>query len=90
MLMIEGIREGAVARDRAIAMLIIFAFNILFWMFFEQAGSSFTFLADKIVNRDLGGFVFPTAWFQSRELGRASSCSRRSWRGSGSSWRAQR
>jgi proton-dependent oligopeptide transporter, POT family len=65
MLMIEGIREGKVARDKTIAMMIIFAFNILFWMFFEQAGSSFTFLADNIVNRDLGGFIFPTAWFQS-------------------------
>jgi POT family proton-dependent oligopeptide transporter len=65
MLMIEGIRTGAVARDRTIAMLIIFAFNILFWMFYEQAGNSFTFLADQIVDRVLGGFVFPTAWFQS-------------------------
>jgi proton-dependent oligopeptide transporter, POT family len=65
MLMMEGIRDGKVARDKVIAMFIIFAFNILFWMFFEQAGSSFTFLADKIVNRDLGGFVFPTGWFQS-------------------------
>ena len=25
-------------------MLVIFAFNILFWMFYEQAGNSFTFL----------------------------------------------
>ena len=68
MIMREGVREGAVQRDRAIAMLIIFAFNILFWMFFEQAGSSFTFLADQIVDRDLGapgGFVFSNAWFQS-------------------------
>jgi POT family proton-dependent oligopeptide transporter len=68
LLLIEGIREGKVQRDKAIAMLIIFAFNVLFWMFFEQAGSSFTFLADKIVDRDLfgaGGFVFPNAWFQS-------------------------
>jgi POT family proton-dependent oligopeptide transporter len=65
MLMIEGIREGAVARDKTIAMLIIFAFNILFWMFYEQAGNSFTFLADQIVDRVFGGFVFPTAWFQS-------------------------
>ena len=65
MLMVEGIREGKVARDKTIAMMIIFAFNILFWMFFEQAGSSFTFLADYIVNRQLGGFNFPTAWFQS-------------------------
>ncbi|MEO7493734.1 MAG: oligopeptide:H+ symporter [Massilia sp.] len=65
MLMIEGIRDGKVARDKTIAMMIIFAFNILFWMFFEQAGSSFTFLAENIVNRNLDGFVFPTAWFQS-------------------------
>lgn len=65
MLMIEGIRDGKVARDKTIAMLIIFVFNIMFWMFFEQAGSSFTFLADNIVNRDLGGFIFKTAWFQS-------------------------
>ena len=68
LIMIEGVREGPVQRDRAIAMLIIFVFNVLFWMFFEQAGSSFTFLADKIVDRDLfgpGGFVFSNAWFQS-------------------------
>lgn len=64
MLMIEGIREGKVARDKTIAMLLIFVFNIMFWMFFEQAGSSFTFLADNIVNRQLGSFLWPTAWFQ--------------------------
>ncbi len=65
MLVIEGVKNGAVARDKVIAMLVIFAFNILFWMFFEQAGSSFTFLADQIVNRDLGFMTFPTAYFQS-------------------------
>ena len=68
LLLVEGIREGKVQRDKVIAMLIIFAFNVLFWMFFEQAGSSFTFLADKIVDRDIfgpGGFVFSNAWFQS-------------------------
>ena len=65
MLLVEGIREGTVARDKVIAMLVIFTFNVMFWMFFEQAGSSFNFLADKIVNRDLGFAIFPTAWFQS-------------------------
>ena len=65
MIMVEGIKDGAVARDRAIAMLIIFAFNILFWMFFEQAGSSFTFLADEIVHKEVFGFAWPVAWFQS-------------------------
>ena len=65
LLLAEGVRNGPVARDKAIAMLIIFAFNVMFWMFFEQAGSSFTFLADKIVNRVFGDWVFPVAWFQS-------------------------
>jgi POT family proton-dependent oligopeptide transporter len=65
MLLVEGIREGAVQRDRVIAMLVIFAFNVMFWMFFEQAGSSFNFLAEKIVDRDFGGWIFLTGWFQS-------------------------
>jgi POT family proton-dependent oligopeptide transporter len=65
MLLIEGIREGAVARDRVVAMLIIFVFNIMFWMFYEQAGSSFNFLAEKIVDRTFDGWEFPVAWFQS-------------------------
>ncbi len=65
MLLVEGIREGKVARDKTIAMLIIFAFNVLFWMFFEQAGSSFNFLAQNIVDRAFGDWIFPVAWFQS-------------------------
>ena len=65
MLLVEGIREGRVQRDMVIAMLIIFGFNVLFWMFFEQAGSSFNFLAQNIVERDLGGWIFPVGWFQS-------------------------
>ncbi|TWI69393.1 POT family proton-dependent oligopeptide transporter [Pseudoduganella lurida] len=65
MLLVEGYRNGPVARDKVWAMMIIFFFNILFWMFFEQAGSSFTFLAENIVNRMFGTWEFPTAWFQS-------------------------
>jgi len=61
----EGVREGPTQRDRALAMLVIFVFNVLFWMFFEQAGSSFNFLAEKIVNRQFGDWTFPVAWFQS-------------------------
>jgi proton-dependent oligopeptide transporter, POT family len=67
MLLLEGVRDGAIARDKTIALLIIFTFNIMFWAFFEQAGSSFTFLAENIVQRAgaLGMTEFPTAWFQS-------------------------
>ena len=65
MLLTEGVREGTIARDKVIAMLIIFGFNVLFWMFFEQAGSSFNFLAQNIVDRNFGGWEFPVGWFQS-------------------------
>ncbi len=65
LLLIEGVKNGGVARNKVIAMLIIFLFNIVFWMFFEQAGSSFNFLADKIVDRQFGGWEFPVGWFQS-------------------------
>ncbi|MBS7457892.1 peptide MFS transporter [Coralloluteibacterium stylophorae] len=63
-----GMKTDRVGLHRVLAMLILFLFNVLFWMFFEQAGSSFNFLAQNIVDRDLfgpGGFVFPTGWFQS-------------------------
>ena len=66
MLLVEGIREGKVQRDKVIVMLVLFLFNILFFMFFEQAGSSFNFLAENIVDRQMfGGWEFPTGWFQS-------------------------
>ncbi len=65
MLVVEAIRNGRVQIHRVIAMLIIFSFNVLFWTFFEQAGSSFNFLAQNIVDRDLGGWTFPIGWFQS-------------------------
>jgi POT family proton-dependent oligopeptide transporter len=65
LLIAEGVRSGPKARDMVFAMLIIFAFNIIFWCFFEQAGSSFNFLAQNIVDRDLGGWIFPVGWFQS-------------------------
>ena len=56
---------GKVQRDKMIAMLTLFVFNILFWCFFEQAGSSFNFLAEQIVDRKMFGWEFPVGWFQS-------------------------
>ncbi|MEN6540154.1 MAG: oligopeptide:H+ symporter, partial [Mizugakiibacter sp.] len=48
-----------------IALLILFTANVMFWMFFEQAGASFNFLAAKVVDRGFGGWEFPVGWFQS-------------------------
>jgi POT family proton-dependent oligopeptide transporter len=68
-MLVGGAMKGErIGIHRVWAMLILFAFNVIFWCFFEQAGSSFNFLAQNIVDRDLfgtGGFVFPTGWFQS-------------------------
>jgi len=65
LLITEGLKDGNVQRDRVFALLILFVFNVLFWMFFEQAGSSFNFLAEKIVNREMFGGEFQVGWFQS-------------------------
>ncbi len=65
LMIVEGIREGAVQRDKVFAMIALFIFNIFFWCFFEQAGSSLNFLAENIVNRNFGGWEFPVGWFQS-------------------------
>jgi POT family proton-dependent oligopeptide transporter len=66
MLLVEAVRHGRVQVDRVVAMLIIFAFNILFWMFYFQLGTSFNFLAENLVDRQMfGGWTFPVGWFQS-------------------------
>ncbi len=64
-LLIDSVKHGSIQRDRIIALAIIFFFNVAFWCFFEQAGSSFTFLAENIVDRDFSGWIFPVGWFQS-------------------------
>ncbi|WP_049621981.1 peptide MFS transporter [Frateuria defendens] len=66
MLLVEALRVGQVPFHRVVAMLIIFAFNILFWMFYFQLGTSFNFLAANLVDRKMfGGWTFPVGWFQS-------------------------
>jgi POT family proton-dependent oligopeptide transporter len=52
-------------RDRVMALLIIIACTIPFWMAFEQAGSSMNFFAAERTNRAVLGFTVPASWFQS-------------------------
>lgn len=66
MLITNAKKEGKIALDKVVACLIMFLFNVIFFMFFEQAGSSFTFLAQNIVDRSITDTVdFKIAWFQS-------------------------
>jgi POT family proton-dependent oligopeptide transporter len=63
-------------RRRVVALLVMFLFVMLFWVAFEQAGSSLNLFADRYTNRQIGPFIIPytnwqigpfiipSAWFQ--------------------------
>lgn len=50
---------------RVLVIFILFVFSILFWMTYEQAGSSLTLFADRLTNNAILGWAFPSSWFQS-------------------------
>ncbi len=52
-------------KDRVRVILIFVLFSIFFFAGFEQAGSSMTLYTNKYIDRMVGGFEIPTAWFQS-------------------------
>jgi proton-dependent oligopeptide transporter, POT family len=56
-----------VERKRIGAIMILFVFAILFWMGFEQAGSSLTLFADQYTDNRVFGWAFPSSWYQSVE-----------------------
>lgn len=51
--------------QRLLTILALAGFNVVFWMAFEQAGSSMNFFALERTNRVVLGFHIPTEWFQS-------------------------
>jgi POT family proton-dependent oligopeptide transporter len=48
-----------------LAIFILFIFSILFWMTYEQAGSSLTLFADRMTQPTVFGWQYPSSWFQS-------------------------
>ena len=50
---------------RVLVIFILFLFSILFWMTYEQAGSSLTLFADRLTRTALLGWTYPSSWFQS-------------------------
>jgi len=50
---------------RVLVIFILFVFSILFWMTYEQAGSSLTLFADRMTNTTVFGWQYPSSWFQS-------------------------
>jgi POT family proton-dependent oligopeptide transporter len=52
-------------RKRVLVIFILVVFSIIFWMTFEQAGSSLTLFADRLTRNSIFGLAFPSSWFQS-------------------------
>jgi len=50
---------------RVLVIFILFVFSILFWMTYEQAGSSLTLFADRLTRTTVFGWQYPSSWFQS-------------------------
>jgi POT family proton-dependent oligopeptide transporter len=52
-------------RGPTACILLFVVFNAVFWLAFEQAGSSLNHFADERTNRTIGGWEIPAGWFQS-------------------------
>jgi POT family proton-dependent oligopeptide transporter len=56
-------------RGPVATIFVFMLFNAVFWLAFEQAGSSLNLFTDMRTDRMLGGFEVPTTWFQSVNAG---------------------
>jgi POT family proton-dependent oligopeptide transporter len=59
-----ALRQEKQQRERLFVILVLFVFTVLFWTFFELAGSSINLFTDRNVNRTFAGFTLPTSMFQ--------------------------
>jgi POT family proton-dependent oligopeptide transporter len=52
-------------RGPVTSIFIFMAFNVFFWLAFEQAASSMTLYTDRYTDTQIGSWLMPTSWFQS-------------------------
>lgn len=52
-------------KKRVVAIIILFIFSTIFWMAFEQAGSSLNLFAKQLTDRNIFGWEMPAGWLQS-------------------------
>jgi len=64
-LIIIALTSDRITRDRLFVILYLLLFTMLFWAFFEQAGSSISLFTNENVNRSLFGLTLQTSLFQS-------------------------
>jgi proton-dependent oligopeptide transporter, POT family len=58
-------RQSPAERGPTACILIFVIFNAVFWLAFEQAGSSLNLFAAQNTDRLIGGWEIPATWFQS-------------------------
>jgi POT family proton-dependent oligopeptide transporter len=63
-LLVTAFREGKEQREKMFVLLVLWFFHMLFWTFFEQAGTSLTLFTDRNIDRMFGSWEFPAAWGQ--------------------------
>jgi hypothetical protein len=64
-LLYNAFKVSKVERERLFVIIILVLFTIMFWSFFEQAGSSLTLYTELNINRWVGNWQIPTPLFQS-------------------------
>jgi POT family proton-dependent oligopeptide transporter len=62
-------RQAPGERGPTATIFVFMLFNAVFWLAFEQAGSSLNLFTDMHTQRRLDGFTVPTTWFQSVNAG---------------------
>ena len=64
--MASGEKARALDEAKRLAVIwILFIFSTIFWMAFEQAGSSLNLFADELTRKTIFGFAYPSSWMQS-------------------------
>ena len=58
-------RQEPADRGPTACILIFIVFNAIFWLAFEQAGSSLNLFAAEMTDRHIGSWEMPATWFQS-------------------------
>jgi len=61
---IFGFQKTVDAR-RLAAVFVLFVAAMVFWMIFEQAGSTIAIFGDRLTRNSIFGLTFPSSWFQS-------------------------
>ena len=55
--------------SRTVVLMILIVSTIVFWALFEQSAGSMTLYADRVVDREVGGFTFTASQFGSLNAG---------------------